>query len=276
MTTLLIDGDVIAYKAAASIERAINWGEGLWTLHSQEQEGIEAVEAMIEGYKERLGAKKHVIALTDQNANWRLRVWPSYKAHRKDVRKPLCLPQMREHLLANHQCYLRDNLEGDDILGILATHPTLVPGPKIIVSVDKDFYTIPGSFFRDVASATPMVEDVSPARAAYSHLYQTLIGDATDGYPGCPGVGPETARTALREGLVYESHQHTLSRGPRKGQVETRWEPGRKGTPWEVVVSLYQKAGLTEADALVQARVARILHHQDYDFIKKEPILWTP
>ena len=34
--------------------------------------------------------------------------------------------------------------------------------------------------------------------------------------------------------------------------------------------------GLTEEDALVNARLARILTADDYDFEKKEPKLWTP
>ena len=38
----------------------------------------------------------------------------------------------------------------------------------------------------------------------------------------------------------------------------------------------FEKKGLTEDDALLQARVARILRASDYDFKKKEPIMWTP
>ena len=33
---------------------------------------------------------------------------------------------------------------------------------------------------------------------------------------------------------------------------------------------------MTEEDALVNARLARILTTEDYDYGKKEPILWTP
>ena len=33
---------------------------------------------------------------------------------------------------------------------------------------------------------------------------------------------------------------------------------------------------MTEEDALVNARLARILTTDDYDHAKKEPILWTP
>ncbi len=45
---------------------------------------------------------------------------------------------------------------------------------------------------------------------------------------------------------------------------------------WDTVVNAYEKAGLTEEDALVQARVARILRASDYDQSTQEPILWTP
>ena len=45
---------------------------------------------------------------------------------------------------------------------------------------------------------------------------------------------------------------------------------------WKGVVETYFTKGLTEGDALIQARLARILRHEDYDYKKKEPILWTP
>ena len=276
MTTLLIDGDVVAYKIAATIERPTHWGDDLWTLHSDGGEGIQAIDRWIERVREELSAKDVVVALTDQEANWRLDIWPTYKAHRKNVRKPLCLKPMRQHLLDSYRTFLRPSLEGDDVLGILATHPKLVPGRKIIVSADKDFFTIPGEFARVAQNGAVSVHQIGPEQAARFHLLQTLAGDATDGYPGCPGLGMVRATTLLDEGLVLTARTHVLSRGPRKGQEETRWEPGQPGTPWEVVVSAYEAAGLTEEDALIQARVARILHATDYDFERKQPIPWRP
>jgi DNA polymerase-1 len=107
-------------------------------------------------------------------------------------------------------------------------------------------------------------------------MLQTIAGDPTDGYPGVPGWGMTRAEAVLDEGLVLVPREHTITRGPRKGHSEIRWEAGPEGSPWEIVVSVYESAGLTEEDALVQARVARILHHHDYDFNKKRPIFWTP
>jgi hypothetical protein len=276
-TTLLVDGDVVAYKVAASIERPVNWGDDLWTLHSDGAEGKDAIDTTIRRWADALKADNVVVALTDQEANWRLDVWPSYKAHRKNVRKPICLRPMREHLLESYSCYLRPRLEGDDILGILSTHPTIVPGRKIIISADKDFYTIPGEFVRTTKDNEGLeVTTVTPEQAARFHMLQTIAGDPTDGYPGVPGWGMTRAEAVLDEGLVLVPREHTITRGPRKGHSELRWEAGPEGTPWEIVVSVYESAGLTEKDALVQARVARILHHHDYDFNKKRPIFWVP
>ena len=34
MRTLLIDGDVVAYRFSTAAEEAIDWGDDQWTLHS--------------------------------------------------------------------------------------------------------------------------------------------------------------------------------------------------------------------------------------------------
>jgi DNA polymerase-1 len=89
-------------------------------------------------------------------------------------------------------------------------------------------------------------------------------------------VGLETAAKIIEQGILKVPYEHTLKRGPRKGETEMRYEETETDDLWAAVVSHYEAAGLTEEDALVQARVARILHRSDYDMDKKEPILWTP
>jgi DNA polymerase-1 len=42
------------------------------------------------------------------------------------------------------------------------------------------------------------------------------------------------------------------------------------------VVAAYEKAGLTEEDAIVQARVARILRYEEFNQKKEEVLLWNP
>ena len=118
-------------------------------------------------------------------------------------------------------------------------------------SIDKDMRTVPGLHFRMCRAGEEVVE-VSEEEADHTHLMQTLTGDRTDGYPGCPGVGPVSAARIL----------------------SAEFAPGE--TPWDAVVAAYEKKGLTEADALMNARVARICRVADYDFKKKEVILWNP
>lgn len=273
---LLIDGDIIAFRAATVVERPIHWGDGFWTLHAYEEEAINVVDQYHRDMMASLKADHAVYALTDSQRNWRLDVLPTYKSNRKSVRKPMLLPFLRQYLMDNYEAYLRPGLEGDDILGIISTNPNLVEAKqKIIVSIDKDMKTIPGWYFNDQKDTEP--REITESEADYWHLYQTLTGDTTDGYAGCPGVGPKAAADILENQLLQVPYTHEVTRGPRKGEVEERWKAGdRADCVWDCVVSHFLKAGLTEEDALTQARVARILRSSDYDYHKKEVRPWQP
>ena len=113
------------------------------------------------------------------------------------------------------------------------------------MSGDKDFKTIPGRFYDFLRNE---FYDITQEEADYWHLFQTLIGDTTDNYKGCPGCGAVSAKKLLDS----------------------------EGATWETIVGAFEKKGLSESDALVQARVARILRASDYDFETKKPILWSP
>ena len=38
----------------------------------------------------------------------------------------------------------------------------------------------------------------------------------------------------------------------------------------------YEDKGLSDDDALMNARLAKILQHEDYDYEKEQVILWSP
>jgi len=63
------------------------------------------------------------------------------------------------------------------------------------------------------------------------HLIQTLAGDQTDGYSGVPGIGIKRAVALFEE----------------------------DGYTWKTVVKAFEDKDLTEDDALMNARLARIL-----------------
>ena len=242
MTTALIDADVLAYQAASAGEKPTNWGDGLWTLHSYEEDVLGMFEDKLKSLLDKLDTLTYILAFTSPN-NFRYSVLPSYKGNRVDKRKPLLLGWIREKAMARHRSFLREGLEGDDCLGILSTSGRYVD--PIICSIDKDFKTIPGKYYdfgKDV------LHDITEEGADWWHMYQTLVGDATDGYKGCPGVGPVAAQKILNQ----------------------------EGDMWTNVVAAFTKAKLGPEEALVQARVARICRASDYSFNKKEVILWNP
>jgi DNA polymerase-1 len=157
---------------------------------------------------------------------------------------------LKHYVTENYNTYQRPDIEGDDILGILATSPVIVKGDKTIVSLDKDMRTIPCTYcdMRDPITEVTVTED----EANYHHMLQTLTGDTADGYPGCPGIGPVSAAKLL------DGTEKTYA------------------AMWSIVVKAYEKKGLSEETALVQAQMARICRRDDYDFKRKEVILWTP
>ena len=250
-TILLIDGDQYLHRACAAVERDTRWDEENHVLHSNAVEAWEVVEGSIKKVLGHFGSADHVICLSDtDHRDFRKEIDPSYKAHRAGSRKPLCFYDLKAKMFAELNCRSFPSLEADDVMGILATKPGA--DTKIIVSRDKDMRTIPARVWDG-----SKFYNVTENEANYNHLFQTLIGDASDGYKGCPGCGPKKAEKLLAP--VFN------------GQP---W-PNEK-LAWAVVVDAFTTAGLTEADALRQARLARILRWEDWDTEKKEVKLWTP
>lgn len=244
--TLLIDSDILAFKFAAKSQRTYSFGTAVDELDDVGPK----MDEWLAQLTDQLKADDFIVCLScPSDEGWRKQVLPSYKEHRRGVARPVLLDPLKNYLEANHKSYRRPGLEADDIMGILSTHPTLVKGEKIIVSADKDMKTIPGWLFNPEKDKKP--RRIAEEEADYWHLFQTLAGDSTDGYKGCPGIGPGKADKIL---------QNMIDSVPA----------------WTRVVAAFVSKGLTEEDALVQARVARICRASDYDYKNKKVILWTP
>jgi DNA polymerase-1 len=241
---LLFDADIIAFKAAAATEQPINWGDGIWTLHGYEQDVIDHAMSYMQGVADKLDTQDVLLFLTGAN-NWRKDILPSYKSNRKDTRKPLLLPFIRQFMVDNLGAIIVDTLEADDLLGIEATSTD----DCIIVSEDKDLKTIPAMVYNPQKDDEPVL--IPEFTAAWNHMFQTLTGDSTDGYSGCPKVGPVAAKKILQD----------------IDQVEDLWP---------AVVAAFKKQNLSEEVALQQAQVARICHASDFDKETGKVIPWTP
>lgn len=248
--TILIDGDVYAYQESISVEEIIQWEgkPGLFTLHSNVEPAEAGFNSLVKRLMKELKATDVMIAFSDpQSRNWRLNLWPDYKKHRRQLgmRKPICYNALLQRVKERWPSVAFPRLEGDDVLGWLATNPSIT-GEKIIVSVDKDMKTLPCAFYDTYHEV--MTEETSLETAEYYHMLQTLMGDTSDGYPGCPGMGKVTAPKVLAEAENM----------------------------WPAVLACFEKKGLTEYDAITQAQLARILRYQDYNIRTGQILLWQP
>jgi len=245
--TLLIDGDILLYGESSAVEFEFDWGDDWWTLSGDAREAKERVDIWVADIKELLEADDVVLTLT-ADKNWRKDVLPTYKANRKGKRKPVVYRELKQYAMDTYKTALYPTLEADDVMGILQTDPAN-DNETVIVSEDKDMMTIPGKLYRPIRPEEG-IQDISLEQANYNHYMQALMGDSTDGYGGCPGVGPKTAEKILKKADSSEC--------------------------WGLIVAAYEKAGLTEDDALTQARVARILRHGEFNKKKEEVNLWNP
>ena len=241
MKQVIVDGDMLAYRAAFSCEVETKWDEDHWTLTSSETEMKSEADRFFDNLGEKLGSDT-ILPVFSPRENFRLDLYPSYKAHRKDKRKPLALRWLIEWIGIAYSGVTADNMEADDLIGILCTRD---PEGTIAVSGDKDFGTLPITWYNPLKDE---LKSISPEEARCYHLVQTLSGDAADGYAGVKGIGEVTARK------LFE----------------------KKGYSWEVVLEAYSKVDMDEEDALLTARLAYILHDKDYNEATKEITLWNP
>ena len=263
MRILLIDGDDILWRAAARCA------------------GEAALEAdlarRLAGLRQALRGDRLVVALSDRD-NWRKALWPPYKAHRAGRPRPPLLAPARRILQARWETRSAAGLEADDVLGLAATDPGYLDGraeaanapeadapqraalraerlaarladgvQRVIVSRDKDLMTVPGLH----GGADGRIRAVAADEAALAHLALALSGDPADGFKGCPGIGPVRARRLLEAAPPVAAAQ------------------------WRAVVGAYRRAGLGEAEALLQARLARVLRAGEID-ASGRPLLWSP
>lgn len=238
---LLIDGDIILYKAASVAEQEMRWDDDTWTLQTNMAEAKAEADRHITSITKALKSKNIKVFFSPSHT-FRHEMWPAYKANRKDKRKPLGMRELKEWMMAEYDSELYPNIEADDAIGIWATED---PENRVAVSIDKDFATLPITLYnpdKDILRVIPEEE------ADHFHLVQSLMGDTTDGFSGLKGCGPMTAKKLLE----------------------------KNGATWSTVVDAYKAKGLTEDDALMTARLARILQHGDYDFATHKVTLWNP
>ena len=237
---LLVDADYVVYKCCAAAETEIDCGNDVILVTSKFSDAYSAVKReLLKIINNFLWDVPELVLFFSDSVNFRKSIQPAYKGHR-NRKKPCCYKRVINKLKTEYDVVIMPTLEADDALGIYATKNR---GKCCICSPDKDMRQIPGRLF-DMSEMMNVEED----EGAKWHLVQTLAGDQTDGYAGCPGIGVKRAITLFEE----------------------------KGYSWKAVVQAFAEKDLSEDVALENARLAKILTAADYDFDKQQPILWTP
>ncbi len=237
---------MLLYRAAFAAEKEIRWDDDIFTVHSDFSDLKDAYIMVTDCICEILDVYEdngdEITMVFSDRYTFRHEINLQYKAHRRDKRSPLGINDLREWACDEWRSLRVDRLEADDVLGIIGSRD---PDGSIIVSGDKDFATVPCTWYNFLKDD---LRKITKEEADFQHLVQTLAGDATDGYFGVPRVGLKTAEKILN----------------------------KDGAEWQTVVNTYEKAGMTEEDALLNARMAFILRDGYYNNETKEIKLWTP
>jgi hypothetical protein len=210
-TVLIIDGDVIAYRAAAAIEtrtiKAVHKSSA-WTkafdnrsalkefLESKEKEYIpedweiediqtseEPIAAygimkrQIEGFKSSLFADSVEVFISGKN-NFRdtLPLPQQYKGNRNHMLRPLHLRNCKKFLLENYKARVSDGMEADDYVIIRGYEVLASKDMPIIVTVDKDANAYSGLNLYDFTKEKPEVKAV-PTLGSLWDTGKKITGD---------------------------------------------------------------------------------------------------
>ena len=171
----------------------------------------------------------------DHGKTFRHEAFPPYKAQRQETPEDikLSVPYIKQVLEAMNIPVLQANgFEADDVIGTLATEAGRQGIDTYMLTPDKDYGQLIGpnvKMYRprhgggyDVIGEKEVAAKYGIASASQVVDLLALMGDASDNYPGCPGVGEKTAVKLINqfgntEGLI--SHTDQL-KGKMREKVE--------------------------------------------------------
>jgi len=245
--TALIDADSLIYKVGFSIEDKTVWNE-YEVQYEDAEPDVEYItdleqcyatcDALVENIMFAAEAEECLLVFTGKG-NFRYDNPLGYKQHRVGARKPTAYTEILNYLMTKYPSKMCEGYEADDYVVWLKMQK---PDDYMVCAIDKDvIYQTPGLHYN---YSTEDYISVSERKAKLFEYYQCLVGDTSDGYKGCPGIGPVKAKDILRE---CQDEQEM----------------------WSAVVDTYEKKGLTKEDAINTMRLCSM--HQ---FNGEEVVLW--
>lgn len=259
-TTVILDGDLLAYKAACFVDK-----EGLDSM-------VDRLEFDIKYWTPASCVKRYLAFSDKRENNYRRSFWPAYKALRDNKASPESLPRVIEYLKTNHPYLEEPNLEADDIMGL-----AMSSGKAIGVSLDKDLKSVPGWLWNPEKTGFPVL--ITQEEADLWFCKQWIMGDSTDHIPGLYKYGPKTADKFLTNCSVPEVYDDIVNLYLNAADKPIKFKVGtesKEGTREDHLKEVYDwSAGINEDYILAQARCVRILREGEYNRHTGEFNLWT-
>lgn len=274
--TILIDFDIIVFQFSYTHEIFVDWQDGTSVTLYRIEQAKYGIMNFIDRLVTRTKATNVVLCATG-SFNFRYGVLPSYKHNRADVEKPHLIDDLKAWASTEYEYRTAKGFEADDLMGIYATKE---PRNTVIATIDKDLKQIPARLYLWNRGT---LEKIKLRDADLWFYRQVLTGDSTDGYGGCPGVGPVKADEILNSTLkrnwwkaIVEVYEETLKKAYVLVVKAAQGEKVPKRDWWTEYIELCEKAGGAQQYALQIARVARICRCTDANPEVTTPILWKP
>jgi DNA polymerase-1 len=182
---VLVDGDIVAYRAAFSTQ----------DMFPQDAESkVDDLMDYILGETLMFPDPSGYRVFLTGSGNFRFDIAKSfpYKGNRSGTEKPIHLSVTRERLVSKWGAVVSEGEEADDLIAIAATEL----GPDTIVaSIDKDMLQIPCRHFNFTTGVWTTVTEFEGLRFFYK---QILTGDRADNIVGLYRVGPVKAEKMLQ------------------------------------------------------------------------------
>lgn len=165
----------------------------------------------------------HIAVAFDHGLTFRHEAFPEYKAQREETPEDikLSVPYIKQILEAMRIPILQvDGFEADDIIGTVATLAGSKGITTFMLTPDKDY----GQLIRenvymyrprhgggyDIVGVHEVEDRYGIPTPAQVIDLLALMGDSSDNFPGCPGVGEKTAAKLINEfGSIDNMLEHT-------------------------------------------------------------------
>lgn len=203
---LLIDADYLVYTMGYASEKKANFADGDVIKTPDLDLAKRLILKTVKGFLNLFETDDYVLVLSGKG-NWRSEFYSEYKANRASLIKPLCYNEIRQWLMSLPDTVLVNGEEADDWLASRVTQsktsekihsgePEKGAIEEIIVSADKDFFTVPlGAVYN--LSTKKLFRPTIPQ--AFSFLFfQAMAGDRVDGYYGVPWLGEAKSTRILQ------------------------------------------------------------------------------